>query len=95
MRNLLLIAPLFLLGGCYKTNLSNFAAKGSPGPEVKVWSHALIAGLIPLTEIDARGACGDRGVWAVSTRVNVWNALLASLTGGIYTPTTAKITCKG
>ena len=68
MRNLLLVAPLFLLVGCFKTEMVNFSAKGTPGPEVKIWSHSLIAGLIPLTEVDTRAACGNRGIWAVSVR---------------------------
>lgn len=94
MRKLLLIAPLLLLVGCYKTELRNFSNNaGAPGTEVKVWSSAVLWGLVPLTEIDVRSYCGDKGVYAVSTRQSVVNVILNGLTGGIYSPTTAVITC--
>ena len=54
----------------------------------------MLAGLIPLSEIDVRTACGEKGAFSVSTRQNVWNLLLAGVTGGIYTPTVARIVCK-
>jgi len=93
MRMMLLALPL-LLAGCYKTNMVNISDGGSPGREVKVWSHAVILGLIPITEVDVRQACGEQGAYAISTRQNFWNLLLASVTSGIYTPTVAKITCR-
>jgi hypothetical protein len=83
-----------LLTGCYKTNLTNVTDSGSPGEVTRVWSHSLLVGLIPLSEVDLQQACGDKGVWAVSTRVNGWQVLISSFTSGIYTPSTAKITCR-
>ena len=94
MRTWLVVLPLLFSAGCYKTNLKNFAAEGGPGREVRVWSHSVIAGLIPLSEVDVRSACGEKGAWSVSTRQNVWNLLLTGITGAIYTPTTALITCR-
>lgn len=94
LRSLLLLVPLALTAGCYKTNLYNFAPKAEAGIEVKRWSHSLIVGLIPLNEIDVRQACQGKGAYAVSTRQNFWQVLLAGITGSIYTPTTAKITCR-
>ena len=94
MRALLFLAPL-LLAGCYKTELTNFGGgNDAPGPQVKVWTHSVIVGLIPLSEVDVRKACGGKGAYSISTRQNVWNLLLAGVTSGIYTPTTAKITCR-
>ena len=88
------LVSLMALSGCYKTNLVSFGDTGSPGDVKRVWSHALLVGLIPLSEVDVKGACGDKGVWAVSTRVNGWQLIISSLTSAIYTPSTAKITCK-
>ena len=95
MRNLLILIPMLALSGCYKTNLVNLSADGSPGEVTRVWSHAFLYGLVPATEVDLSNACGDKGVWAVSTRVNGWQVLLGGITYGIYAPSTAKITCKG
>ncbi len=93
LRMLLVLAPLALVG-CYKTELTNFTSEGSPGKEVRVWSHSVIVGLIPLTDVDVRKECGAKGAYSISTRQNFWNVLLAGVTSGIYTPTIAKITCK-
>ncbi len=92
----LLVAALaaVALSGCYKTNLSGFGSEGGPGAEVKVYNHTLIAGLIPLGDVDINKACGDKGVWAVSTRMNLLTLLAQSFTFSIYSPQVAKITCK-
>jgi hypothetical protein len=95
MRKALLIGAFFAVNGCYKTNIENFSdTTGSPGVVNREWQHSLLSGLIPLSEADARATCGDKGVWAISTRANGWNLLVAGLTFGIYSPTTAKITCR-
>ncbi|MBX2802981.1 MAG: Bor family protein [Myxococcales bacterium] len=93
VRSMLLVSIL-AMAGCYKTNLANFSNEGSPGNTVVVWSHSLLYGLIPLSEVDVNSKCGDNGAWAVSTRQNLWNLLLTGITSGIYSPTVAKITCK-
>ena len=93
MRKFMLMLPL-LIGGCYKTNLVDLQDGGSPGNVERVWSHSLILGLIPITEVDVTRACGEKGAYAISTRQNFWNLLLAGVTSGIYTPTVAKITCR-
>lgn len=94
MQKYLLFALLFFTAGCLKTNMYNFSSDGGPGQVVIVWQHSVILGIIPLGEIDVARACGDNGVWSVSTRQNVINAILSGLTSGIYTPTVARITCK-
>ncbi|MEM6926387.1 MAG: hypothetical protein AAF602_05635 [Myxococcota bacterium] len=60
LRTLLLLTPL-LFAGCYKTELVNFDPEGSPGREVRVWTHSVIAGLIPLSEVDIQKECGKNG----------------------------------
>jgi hypothetical protein len=94
VRSLLLVAAV-ALSGCYKTKLTNVSPGGSPGAEVKVWSHALLAGLIPLSEIDVGSKCGDKGVWKVDTKVGFLSLLAAGITSSIYSPTNVVITCKG
>lgn len=95
MRSMILMLPLLLVA-CYKTPLVNFSGgQGSPGQVVKVWNSSLILGLVPLSEVDVRAACGDKGVWSVTTQMSFVNLLLNGITGGIYSPTTAKITCRG
>lgn len=84
-----------LLAGCYKTNLNNFSSGGGPGREVRIYSHTLILGLIPLTEIDVQKQCGSQGVWAVSTRASFLTLVASGFTSGIYLPMQAVITCKG
>ncbi len=94
VRSLLFVAAV-ALSGCYKTKLTNVNPGGSPGAEVKVWSHALILGLIPLSEIDVGSKCGDKGVWKVDTKVGFVSLLASNFTFGIYSPTNVVITCKG
>lgn len=94
MRRLFPLA-LLLLCSCYKTDIVSLSDSGSPGKVERVWTHAVLWGLVPITQADVKQRCGDKGAWAISTRMNGWQAILGGLTGGIYTPMTAKITCKG
>lgn len=92
IRHALLLAPL-LIAGCYKTNLQNFSEGAAPGQVTKVWSNSFVGGLISPDQVDVRSTCGDRGVYSVTTQHSFVNILLAGITGGIYTPTTAVVTC--
>jgi hypothetical protein len=95
VRNVLAAAGLVLLSSCYKNDLVGLSDGGGPGTEVRKYNHTLLLGLIPLSEIDLKAACGDKGVWAVSTRLNALSLVANAFTFGLYTPTVAKITCKG
>jgi hypothetical protein len=93
-RSLLLLAAIGL-AGCYKTSVTQISPGGKPGVEVKLWSHALINGLIPLKDVSVADACGDAGVWKVETRLAAGGVAATYVTFGIYTPTTVVVTCKG
>lgn len=97
MRHLLPLLSLLTLAGCYKTPLVNIAADPEPGQAVRVvrvWNHSIIAGLIPLSEVDVRAACRGNDVLSVTTKMSIPNILLNLLTGAIYSPTTAAIVCE-
>lgn len=91
--NCIVFAAL-LLTGCYKATV-NLGGGGSPGVERRVTVHGLVGGLISLNEIDAANVCGDKGVWSVSSRHNVIDMILSGITGGLYTPVTVLVICKG
>ncbi len=93
-RSTVVVLAALLLSGCYKATV-NIGGGGSPGVEHRVKAHTLIAGLISLNEIDGQSVCGDKGVWSTSSRHNVIDMILASLTGSIYSPVTVVVTCKG
>lgn len=97
MRNLLPVLSLLMLASCYKTPLVNFSPE-LDGPQpvrvVRVWNHSIIAGLIPLSEVDVRAACRGNDVLAVTTKMTAVNWLLNAITGAIYSPTSADILCK-
>ncbi|MFT5687010.1 MAG: hypothetical protein ACI8RZ_007967 [Myxococcota bacterium] len=95
MKKILILGAMLALSGCYKTTLVNFPDAGSPGTQASVWQHNLILGLVPLTKVDVSQTCGDKGVYSVTTQQGFVQLVLTSLTGGIYTPTVANITCKG
>ncbi len=82
------------LGGCYEHTVT--VGAGAPrGPVVEDhWENFWIGGLIGHTRIDIARACpsGDATIVAKQTFLN---GLVAGLTGGIYTPTTLQIRCRG
>jgi len=91
------IMPLVLMGllsGCYKANISNFTDGGSPGKTTRVYAHTFIFGIVTLNEIDAKKICGDKGVWSVSSRVNLLSMVASGLLAGIYVPMAVQVTCK-
>ena len=95
MMRFVMVAALATLAGCYKAELTNFTAGGSPGAEVKVWNDALLVGIIPLSDVDVTEKCGDKGVWKVETKVSVLAAIVSGLTFNLYSPNNIVITCKG
>jgi len=80
--------------GCYEHTVT--IGSGAPmGPVVyDHWESYWLAGLIGHTKVDAEGICpsGDATIVAKQTFLN---GLVAALTGGIYTPTTLEIRCRG
>jgi Bor protein. len=85
------LTPL-LLTSCYNTKIA--VGDVSPNqPLIKVNSHRndmLLYGLVPLSNASKRATefIGDRENYVIRTNHSFINGLLASLTFGIYTPTT-------
>lgn len=97
MRHVLPVLSLLTLAACYKTPLVNVAADQAPAERVRivrVWNHSVLAGLVPLSEIDVRAACDGKEALAITTKMTFVNLILNGLTGAIYSPTTADIVCK-
>ena len=91
LRALLLLLPL--VGGCYKANFVNLS-DGSPGVTQTMWVNTLLWGLVSLNDVDVKTLCGDAGAFRVSSNQNVISFILSGITGGIYSPVIAHITCK-
>jgi len=97
MRPLFPMLTLLTLASCYKTPLVNLSVDPEPVQRVRVvrvWNHALIAGFVPLSEVDVRSACRGKEALSVTTKMTIPNVLLNLITGGIYSPTSADIVCK-
>jgi hypothetical protein len=88
-----LFALLIALPGCYKASVGGLQPNGSPGNERVLYAHTLIAGLIPLNEVDVSRTCGAKGVWSVSSRMNLVTMIASSFTGGLYVPMAVRVTC--
>ena len=66
-----------------------------PGPR-KVedkWADSWVGGLVPPDAVDAEPGCGEGGVAVVETRISFVNALVSTLTLGIYSPMEIIVTC--
>ena len=94
MRNLLFAAALLGLSGCYKVEITNIA-DGPVGLSHVKKVHTLVAGLVPLNEIDVNDTCAGKGALKVTTIHTFVDGLLAVITSSIYTPVTVEIVCKG
>jgi len=86
----LAVACLFL-SSCY--SYTSVVGKGAQGTEkVTRWNHYVIDGLVPVDVSDAHDMAGGATDYTVHTRTSFVNGLLASITFGIYTPTTTTVT---
>lgn len=101
-----LLLAVFLLSGCYQTAVM---MDNEPSQRVeRVRVDKFLGGLFPRTQpvlandndpikpsapIMAEDICDGREVHKVETFHSFWNGVLASLTAGIYTPVTVRVTC--
>ena len=89
-------ALLFAMStGCYKSVVNNVSKDGSGGQETKIWTHGLLAGIIPLTKVDAGKTCGKSAVSKVESKASFVNMLVTGVTFMIHSPMTVTVTCKG
>ena len=102
--SILLVA--ILMSGCYQTAIT---MDNEPSERVeRVRVDKFLGGLFPRTQpvlandndpvrpsdpIRGEDVCDGREVHKVETFHSFWNGVLASVTWGIYTPVTVRITC--
>lgn len=85
------IAASSMLTSCY--TYTTVIGKGAQGTtETKKWNHYVIGGLVPVGVSDAKEMAAGASDYTVTTKQSFVNGLLASLTFGIYAPTTTIVT---
>lgn len=84
-------ASAMLLTSCY--SYTTVVGKGAQGnTKVTKWNHYVIAGLAPVGVSDSQAMAGGATDYTVYTRESFLNGLVATITFGIYTPTTTTVT---
>jgi len=83
-------ASAILLTSCYSyTSVVGSGAKGNN--EVTEWNHYVVYGLAPVGVSDSKKMANGAKDYTVFTRQSFVNGLVASLTFGIYTPSTTTV----
>ena len=87
----ILFASAMLLTSCYSyTSVVGEGAKGNS--QTTKWNHYVILGLAPVEVSDSKQMANGAKNYTVHTRQTFVNGLVASLTFGIYTPSTTTVT---
>ena len=87
----ILFASSMLLTSCYSyTSVVGEGAKGNS--QTTKWNHYVVYGLSPVGVSDSKQMAGGAKNYTVHTRQTFVNGLVASLTFGIYTPSTTTVT---
>jgi len=87
----ILFASSMLLTSCYSyTSVVGEGAKGNS--QTTKWNHYVVYGLAPVGVSDSKQMAGGAKNYTVHTRQTFVNGLVASLTFGIYTPSTTTVT---
>lgn len=86
-----LLLAIAVTGGCYHATVNTGIEPAAP--RVSMWKHSFIYGLVPMSPVDAKKVCGDRGVARVETSQPFVQGLVTLLTSGIYTPWEVAVTC--
>lgn len=88
-----LLAAVVLLpsSACYRITVVTGAA---PAPETvsRPWQLSWVSGLVPPPELNVKEAC-PQGVARVQTQRSFLNGLVSSMSNGILTPMSVKVTC--
>ncbi|MDR9415123.1 MAG: hypothetical protein RI564_02480 [Gracilimonas sp.] len=94
MNKLLLTVVLFmglLVSGCYHATVET----GKPASDQVIeepFALSFVYGLIPPATVDVENECAN-GVAKVETQISFVNGLVSSLTAGLFTPMSIKVTC--
>lgn len=86
-----LFTTCFLLSSCY-TYTSVVGKGGQFNQSVTHKNHYLIDGLVTLKTSDSKSMAGGATDYTVTTAHTFIDGLLATVTFGIYTPTTTTVT---
>ncbi len=88
------LVAVSLSSGCasYHTVVKTGVEPGPRQVEDK-WADSWVGGLVPPDSVDAEPGCGDGGVAVVETKISFLNALVSTLTLGIYSPMEIIVTC--
>lgn len=87
----ILFASAMLLTSCYSyTSVVGEGAKGNS--QTTKWNHYFILGLAHVEFSDSKQMANGAKNYTVHTRQTFVNGLVASLTFGIYTPSTTTVT---
>ena len=88
---IVLFTSSMLLTSCYSyTNVVGEGAQGNS--QTTEWNHYIGGGLITVGVSDFKQMANGAKNYTVQTRQTFLNGLLASLTCGIYTPSTTTVT---
>lgn len=86
-----LFASSMLLTSCYSyTSVVGEGAKGNA--QTTKWNHYVVYGLAPVGVSDSKQMANGAENYTVHTRQTFVNGLVASLTFGLYTPSTSTVT---
>jgi len=87
----ILFASSMLLSSCYSyTSIVGEGAKGNS--QTTEWNHYVVYGLAPVGVSDSKKMADGAKNYTVFTRQTFVNGLVASLTFGLYTPSTTTVT---
>lgn len=93
MRTLLTAGLFALLSGCYSVKYYNpDTTYDRRGETHQQWVHSLFWGSVSLGKVNL-GACGDRGIKHMKSRIGGLGLIAYALTGGIWTPMNVKFVC--
>jgi hypothetical protein len=87
----ILIASMAMFSSCY-TYTATVGKGAQGGMQITKKNHYLISGLIPINPVDAKTLAGNAENYTVTVKYKFIDGFIASLTFGIYTPTTTIIT---
>lgn len=93
LHRILLIAGLFVTGGCYKAVIETGRQPNGQTIE-RPWAHSFIGGLVPPSVTETASQCSG-GIARVTTQHSFLNLVAEAVTFGIYSPMTITVQCAG
>lgn len=90
-KSLFAIAGLFLLSGCYHTQVTTGLMPSAVVIDIP-FAHSFLYGLIPPKEVKAASQC-ENGVAKVESQISPANGIVAAITFSLYTPMHITVTC--